>query len=331
MNTSTVQSILNPIISRYLELQWALGKGFERERRILELFDQWLAKKGAVDIDQESFTDWCMSILHLASGVRRNHMRVVRNFCLYRRRSDPTCFIPDLRSFPANHQPLQPYIFTEEQIVSLIKAADQLEPIPHSPIRAQVYRLAIVLLYTTGLRRGELLRLRIEDYDPQQQCLLVRQSKFHKSRYLPLSTDSAQEVANYLNVRSYHHLPLSADTPLIWNHRQNGKAYSGGGLYQGLRRLFRDVGIRTPEGGPPRTHDIRHSFAVSVLLRWYRTGADVRAKLPLLATYMGHVSIVSTEHYLHFVDELASHASDRFDAHYGAVVVRQPKTQGGDL
>ena len=68
---------------------------------------------------------------------------------------------------------------------------------------------------------------------------------------------------------------------------------------------------------------------MNALLRWYRTGADIRAKLPLLATYMGHVSIVSTERYLHFVDELASLASDRFDAHYGAVVVPLPKAQGG--
>ncbi|HAA02977.1 MAG TPA: integrase, partial [Syntrophobacteraceae bacterium] len=83
---------------------------------------------------------------------------------------------------------------------------------------------------------------------------------------------------------------------------QSGKAYSGGGIGQGLRKLFRQTGIRTTEGRLPRVHDLRHSFAVNVLLRWYRSGADIRTKLPLLAPYMGHVSIVSTEHYLHFVD-----------------------------
>ncbi len=329
MNTSTTQSVLYPIISRYLELQRALGKGFDRERRILESFDQWLTETGAADLDPVNLTAWCKSKQHLASGVRRNHMRIVRNFCLYRRRSEPTCFVPDLQSFPANHQPLQPYIFTEAQIARLIQAANQLEPLPLSPIRAQVYRLTIVLLYTTGLRRGELLRLRIGDYDPQQQSLFVRQSKFHKSRHLPLSVDTAQEIVNYLGVRRQHHLPLSPDTPLIWNRSQNGKAYSGGGLGQGLRALFRQAEIHTPQGRLPRLHDMRHSFAVNALLRWYRTGADIQTKLPLLATYMGHVSIVSTERYLHFVDELASHASDRFDAHYGAVVVPPPKAQGG--
>ena len=256
-------------------------------------------------------------------------MRVVRNFCLYRRRRESTCFVPDLQSFPANHQPLQPYIFTEAQIARLIQAADRLEPIPLSPLRPQLYRLAIVLLYTTGLRRGELLRLKIGDYDPRQQSLFVRPSKFHKSRHLPLSADTAREIAAYLSIRRRHHLPLSPETPMIWNRSQKGRAYSGGGLGQGLRALFRQAEIRTPEGRLPRPHDIRHSFAVNALLRWDRTGADIRAKLPLLATYMGHVSIVSTERYLHFVDEVAAHASERFNAHYGGVVMPLPKAQGG--
>lgn len=329
MNTSTAHSILYPIITRYLELQRALGKGFNSEQRILDYLDQWLADQVIADLDQANFTAWCTSKQHLASGVLRNHMRIVRNFCLYRHRSEPTCFVPDLQSFPANHQPLQPYIFTETQIGWLIQAAGHLQPHPLSPLRAQVYRLAIVLLFTTGLRRGELLRLRIGDYDSQQQCLLVSHSKFHKSRHLPLSAGTAQEIATYLGARHHHHLPLAPETPLIGNLSQGGKAYSGAGLGQGLRSLFQQVGIRTLEGRPPRVHDIRHSFAVSALLRWYRTGADVRAKLPLLATYMGHVSIVSTEHYLHFVDELAAHASDRFDAHYGAIVVPRQKAQGG--
>ncbi len=329
MNTPTAPSVSRPMIARYLAFQRALGKGFHTEQWILESLDHWLIESGFADLDPERFTAWCKSLQHLASGVRRDRMRVVRNFCLYRRRSEPTCFVPDLLSFPANHQPLQPYIFTEAQIARLIQAADELKPVPLSPLRAEVYRLAIVLLYTTGLRRGELLRLRIGDYDPQQQTLLVRPSKFHKSRYLPLSRDSAQEIAAYLRIRRHYALPSSPETPMIWNRGRKGRAYSGGGLGQGgLRRLFRQAEIRTPQGRLPRTHDIRHSFSVNALLRWYRTGVDIQSKLPLLATYMGHVSIVSTERYLHFIDELASHASDRFNAQFGSVVIPLPKTPG---
>lgn len=330
MSISTVQPDLLPVITRYLELHRALGKQFQIEQRVLGSLAHWLAEAGAKTLDLDSFTAWCKSEQHLASGVRRNHMRIVRNFCLFWQRSEPTCFIPDLYVFPANHQPLQPYIFSEAQIVRLIQIADLLEPRTLSPIRAQVYRLAIVLLYTTGLRRGELLRLKIDDYDLQQQTLFVDQSKFHKSRHLPLSAGTAGEINAYLDICRRHHLPVSRETPLIWNRSRGGKAYSGGGIGQGLRTLFRHAGIQTPEGQPPRTHDIRHSFAVNVLLRWYRSGADIQAKLPLLATYMGHVSIISTERYLHFVDELASRASDRFDAHYGSIVRPQPKRQEGE-
>ncbi|HAA02978.1 MAG TPA: integrase, partial [Syntrophobacteraceae bacterium] len=132
MNTSSAHAILQPIISHYLELQRALGKCFDHEQWVLESFDHWLTNTGATDLDAEHFTAWCKSQQHLASGVRRNHMRVIRNFCLYRRRSEPDCFVPDLLSFPANHQPLQPYIFTEAQIARLLQAADRLEPVPLS-------------------------------------------------------------------------------------------------------------------------------------------------------------------------------------------------------
>ena len=329
MNTSSAEySILQPIISRYLALQRALGKSFKREQWILESLDRWLVNAQVTDLDAGSFTAWCNSKQHLASGVRRSQMLVIRNFCLYRRRRESDCFVPDLLSFPAHHQPLQPHIFTEEQITRLLHVADRLEPTPLSPIRPQVFRLAIVLLYTTGLRRAELLRLCVGDYDPRQHSLLVQHTKFHKSRHLPLSGDTAREIAHYLDVRRQHALPLTPETPLICN--ENGKAYSGVGFWQVFRALCHQTGIRTAEGRWPRVHDLRHTFAVNALLRWYRTGIDIHAKLPLLATYMGHVSIVSTEYYLHFIDEVASTACDRFNDKYGAVVTPPPKRSGSE-
>ena len=87
-----------------------------------------------------------------------------------------------------------------------------------------------------------------------------------------------------------------------------------------MRALFRRAGIRTETGQLPRTHDFRHAFAVNALLRWYRAGLDVQAKLPFLAAYMGHVSIVSTAYYLQFVEPLASAASARFADHCGALI-----------
>ena len=95
-----------------------------------------------------------------------------------------------------------------------------------------------------------------------------------------------------------------------------------------MRALFRRAGIRTATGHLPRTHDFRHAFAVNALLRWYRAGLDVQAKLPFLAAYMGHVSIVSTAHYLQFIDPLAAAASSRFADHCGDLVTG-PATAGG--
>jgi integrase len=183
------------------------------------------------------------------------------------------------------------------------------------------------LLYTTGLRRGELLRLTLQDYDPQAHTLLVRKSKFHKSRYLPLSADASRELETYFAARCQRRFPKGMDSPLLWNGYANGQTYTASGLTDGLQELLRATGIRKADGRLPRVHDFRHAFAARVLLRWYHAGVDLQTKLPFLATYLGHISIASTEYYLPFIPELALAASNRFCDHYGALV--QPPSHGG--
>ncbi len=321
-------SALHPYIVRYIALKQALGRGFLREQDILISLDQFLVVQNEQDLDANNFARWCHGKKHLATGVLRNHMRIVRNLCLYRQRTVPGCFVPDKRLFPSNHPPIQPHIFTEIQISCLLKAVNVLPPSWVSPLRADVFHLAIVLLYTAGLRRGELLRLTVGDYNPRNQVVTIIESKFHSTRYLPLSLDATREIDHYLSLRRQHHLPTDADTPLIGNTQRGGRAYTGTGLRAVIQRLMRTCNIHTAVGHSPRIHDFRHSFAVNALLRWYQEGADVQAKLPLLATYMGHVSIVSTEYYLHFIDELAAVSSDLFATHYATLV--HPLTKQGD-
>jgi integrase len=170
------------------------------------------------------------------------------------------------------------------------------------------------------MRRGEVLDLRISDYDPNERTLLIRESKFHKSRLLALSGDGVRELEAYLEARRHAGLPTSADSHLLWNRYKGGKGYTGTGLGETLKRLFRSAGIRKPNGKQPRVHDLRFTFAAHALLRWYRSGADVRAKLPFLAAYMGHVSIVSTEYYLHWSEDVLAAASDRFAQRCSALV-----------
>jgi integrase len=114
---------------------------------------------------------------------------------------------------------------------------------------------------------------------------------------------------------------------LISDPSWTGEAYSGTILTRSLQPLLEKCGIVTAKGKPPRIHDPRHSFAVNALLRWYRAGADVDAKLPLLATYLGHGSAVSTHYYLHFIEPLRTAASERFAKHYGALISPLPQAQ----
>jgi integrase/recombinase XerD len=322
-------SALGPTITRYLALKRALGRRYAVEYNVLKSLDAFLTTEGAA-LTAESFTRWCRTQEHLSRGVRRNRMRIVRNLCLYRCRTEPACFVPDPSLFPAPHPAVQPYLFTEAEIGHLLRATATLPRPPESPLRPELFRLAITLLYTTGLRRGELLGMRVGDYDARERTLLVRETKFHKSRLLPLSRDGSHELEGYLQARRAQRLPVSAQTPLIWNGRAGGKAYTGMGFGDVFRELFRRTGICKPDGHPPRVHDFRHTFACHALLRWYRTGQDVQAKLPILATYMGHVSIVSTQYYLHLIEPLATAASERFARHCAGLVAPLPSALGGE-
>ena len=329
--TAAFSSMLAPVLTRYVDLKRALGLRFRNPTRTLESLDRFL--NGHItnypDLDAAAFQAWCQTQGHLTSGVRRERMRQIYHFCLYRRRTEPRCFVPDPSLFPKPHQRLQPYIFSVEEVAQLLRAASGLERVSSSPVRSDTIRLAIVLLFTTGIRRGELLRLTLGDYDCRNATLRIRESKFHKSRLLPLNKDIAGEIEHYLRVQARRKLPLSSDTALIWNGRKGGRAYSARGLQRSLRLLLQQCFISTPKGRLPRIHDFRHSHAVNALLRWYRQEADVGAKLPLLATYRGHASVLSTHYYLHWIEPLRKAASERFTRHYGKLVVPVPGRKGG--
>ena len=316
---TTFTSVVSATIRSYLTLKRALGREYAAEEWVLAHLDRFLAAR-RVDLIAGTFAAWCLTLQHLASGTRRGRMRIVRNLCLYRRRREPDCFVPDERLFPPVHQVIRPHIFTDSQIVQLLATARTLARSPNSPLRPENMRLAIVLLSTTGLRRGELTRLTVGDYDPPQRMLAIRQSKFHKSRLVPVSADTAREVEHLIAIRGRPRLPAEANSPLLWNRSPRTGGYSGGALSGAMRALFRRADVRTATGQLPRTHDFRHGFAVNALLRWYRAGLDVQTKLPFLAAYMGHVSIVSTAYYLQFVEPLAVAANARFADHCGALI-----------
>jgi len=323
MKAVTFSSVVGSTIESYLTLKRALGRQYAMHEYVLTHLDQFLTARHA-DLGPETFAAWCLTFEHLASGNRRTHMREVRNLCLYRRRREPSCFIPDERLFPPVHQVIRPHIFTDSQVGQLLATTGTRARTANSPLGPEMMRLAIVLLYTTGMRRRELTRLTVGDYDPREHTLTIRESKFHKSRLIPVSADAIREIDGVLDMRRRQRYPTATDSALLW-HRSRG--YSGGGLGCAVRGLFRQAAIRTATGQLPRPHDFRHGFAVTVLLRWYRAGADVQAKLPFLAHYMGHVSVVSTAYYLQFVEPLAAAASTRFADSCGGLIT--PSDIGG--
>jgi integrase len=313
----------------YISLKQALGRSFQSASIILSYLDRFLyeLRTPPADLTTETFRLWCQTMGSVSSNTKLARMHIARNFCLYRRRRAPTCFVPDPSQFPKARPRVEPYIFSDIEVAKLLHHCNAIPVLVRSPLRAATTRLAIVLFFTTGIRRGELLRLSSADYNPQEQTLAIHSSKFFKSRILPLPDDVALEIEAFLKKHKSVRPRLPDEAPWFLNPRCGGQAYSGNQIRITLHMLFNLAGIQKPDGSLPRIHDFRFSFAVNALLRWYRSGFNVQAKLPLLAAYMGHVSVLSTYYYLRWIEPLASVASSLFAARYGALI--QEGLEGG--
>ena len=318
MSAPSHRSTLGSAISAYLDRQRSLGFKYDNEARVLAALDGFLREHGHTALTAGSFDAWALTLETLTPQGRRKKMQIVRRFTLYRRRSDPGCFVPDPSRFPSPSAPPSPWILSSQQVLALLEQTGKLQSPPHSPLCAAVYRLGVVLLYTTGLRRGELLRLCIGDHDRSRHTLLVRMSKFGKSRIVALSRDARRELAAYLQRRlCFRH---TASSPLLAHGQQAHKAYSGNGFGRGFRNLCRAAGVLTASGVPPRVHDMRHTHAAHVLLRCYRDDGNPQAVLPVLSRSMGHASLASTAYYLSWIDPVIEQAVARVGRHIRPVL-----------
>jgi integrase len=178
-----------------------------------------------------------------------------------------------------------------------------------------MFRLLISLLYTTGMRIGEILKLLLRDIDWDEETLHVRETKFFKSRLVPLSRSMVGEMECYVQLYRRSGVPIGRESPLFENpHTQ--RSFSKSCIRDSFHRLCDSLGIKTRGGGRPRLHDMRHTFAVHRLEDWYRKGEDVQSKLGLLSTYMGHGGISGTQRYLTMTTELLQHASGLFSQYF---------------
>lgn len=287
---------------------------------LLHRLQRFLSTRGSTELDAQGFDTWRQRFRDRHPNSRNTYENIVYHFCCYRRRTQADCFLPDPSGFArrvphAAARPIEP-----SEIARLLRMASALPSTAGSPLRAAVMRLALVLLYTSGLRLGELVRLRLSDADPRSLILHIQESKFHKSRWVPLSASAGAELRAYLEVREHHQHHAPAQAPLLC-HRQHGwRGYSVSGMYNALHALFLAAGLGNAPGNCPRVHDIRHGFAHQVLLRAYEQNGDVQVLLPRLALYMGHVSIASTLSYLKLMPAVMAKAGERFDRRFGELV-----------
>jgi integrase len=311
---------LGPLVEQYVTSRRALGRIYHYEQMTLVSLGRFLLKQGAADLDLIQFEAWSCSLSGICINHRRKRQMIVRKFCLYRQRTEPACFVPDASRFPHPVACRPPTIFGEAEVIRMLAAADRLCSTPQGPLRPAAVRLAIVLLYTAGLRIGELARLKLGDVDVSLGVLHIRESKFHRSRFVPLSADARHELQRYLRQRLTLPVRNGPASPLFCSSANGFRGYSIGGMREAIQNVFLIADVRGSDGRCPRVHDLRHVFALQALLRWYRQGVDVQSQLPKLALYMGHVSIVSTSYYLKWIPALAEVASRQFEAHYGHLI-----------
>lgn len=211
-----------------------------------------------------------------------------------------------------------PRILTHAEIRRVLHVADHIKPSGHSPLRHLVMPEMFRLLYGCGLRVSEALHLKVGDVDLERGVLRLRETKFGKDRQVPPAISLVQRLQRF--DQEFGRRPASA----YFFPNVRGGPWHISSVYSFYRKLLARSGIsHAGRGKGPRVHDLRHTFAVHRLLHWYREGADLDAKLPVLATYMGHLDILGTQHYLHLTAELFPEITSRSQAHFGDVIPRR--------
>jgi integrase/recombinase XerD len=205
----------------------------------------------------------------------------------------------------------RPYIYSEEEVRRLLETARSLSS-PQSPLRPLTLYTMLVLAYCAGLRLGEIVHLNLGDVHPGDETIEIRDTKFFKSRRLPLAPSTISALRHYLDARRQAGAPDVLASGLFWHPKASGR-YSRVTVGNLLRRVLRRAALKPAKGRiGPRIHDLRHAFVVNRMLAWYRKGINPQSRLPYLATYLGHKDINSTLVYLTITQELLQQASERF-------------------
>jgi integrase len=296
----------------FVEAKRALGRRYVTEEKQLRVFDLFLVQPGVV-----SAVDVTPALIEtfLASRPRprpRSHnelLGVVRRFFGWLVRQESLQASPVLARPRRETAQRIPYLFGPDEARRLLDLASSLPDTPRGQLRGATYRTIFAVLYGLGLRVGEVSRLQRGDVDFDRRLLVVRETKFGKSRLVPFGPSIGTELGKYLELRGGS---LQPDTA-IFSFTRRGAVHPGT-ISQTFHHLVPRLGLTLPPGvAPPRVHDLRHAFAVGTLLRWYRDGVDPATRLFHLSTFLGHVSPSSTAVYLTITSGLLSAANRRFE------------------
>jgi integrase len=298
------------VVTAYIMLQQSLGLRFQSGGRLLRRFARLMGDIPVDAVRPEGVAAFLQGAAALSATWQLRHA-ILSGFYRFAISRGYVAFSPLPVSRPQLPLPQSPYVYSTGELRRLIEATSVLY-VGHSRLQSSMFRILILLLYGSGLRIGEALGLTMADVDLSERVITVRQTKFFKTRLVPIGPRLTQELVAYSTQRRTLPLPMGEDSRFFTTRTGRGWPYSHViTLFQNLRRA---AGIECPVGElrPPRLHDLRHTAAVHRVIAWYRSGRDVQRLLPQLATYLGHVDLKSTQRYLQMTPELLEEASRRF-------------------
>ncbi len=258
------RSFLRKPMTDYLSVQRALGRDYTTQERTLRGLDFFLVRRypRARRLTPAIFAAWAAGLHSLCPTTARMRMLCVRKFCCYLARSRAGIFIPDLRTFPKELPHQAPYLISETEVARVLAATTKLRSTRSNPLHPQTIRMALLLTFCCGLRHGEVLKLRLADIDTEEMVLRINDTKFSKSRLVPVAPSVAEELRRYLAQRRRKNLPMEPDAPLVWNGwpRRNGRASALTSMpfWATWQRVCRWAHVFDHRGRPPRLHDLRH-------------------------------------------------------------------------
>lgn len=296
----------------YLAMRRRLGFKLTSFGEKLMSFVGYLEHTGATVVTTQAALAWATDTPRSTDQVHwSRRLMVVRIFARHLKALEPATEIPPDDALPHHYRRITPHLFTPAELAMLLERADLLHP----AFRALTWHTLISLLAVTGLRTSEACGLDRTDVDLADGLLTVRDTKFGKSRQVPVHASTAAGLRQYARQRDRQR-PAPSTAAFLVSTR--GTRLDARNLPHTFAQLLGSAGITAGESHRrPRLHDLRHTFATTTLLNWYRDGADVQARLPLLTTFLGHADPKSTYWYLSGSPELMALAAARLEHSFG--------------